>query len=93
MENMEESREYPEFCSQGVAGPLQGSGVQAFLVLLEPVPILRSFDGVVNEPQDVPALIPSPAQLLLLWGARWDNGKSGNIHGKIRGKIQGKMGD
>lgn len=65
---------YLELGSQGVAGPLQRGGVQAFLVALQAVPVLRLLHGLVHVLEDVPALVPGSAQLVVLRGARWDGG-------------------
>lgn len=65
---------YLELGSQGVAGPLQRGGVQAFLVTLQAVPVLRLLHGLVHVLEDVPALVPGSAQLVVLRGARCDGG-------------------
>ena len=58
-----------ELCCQGVAGPLQGRGVQAFLAALQLVPVLRLLHRLVHILKDFPALVPCPAELLVLGGA------------------------
>lgn len=65
---------YLELGSQGVAGPLQRGGIQAFLVALQAVPVLRLLHGLVHVLEDVPALVPGSAQLDVLRGARCDGG-------------------
>lgn len=64
-----------ELCCQGVAGPLQGGGVQALLVAFQAVPVLRLLHCFVHILENFPALVPGPAELLVLRGAAcpWGN--------------------
>lgn len=66
-----------ELCCQGVAGPLQGGGVQALLVAFQTVPVLCLLYRFVHILENFPALVPGPAEFLVLGGAACPQGNKG----------------
>lgn len=66
-----------ELRCQGVAGPLQGGGVQALLVAFQTVPVFRLLHCFIHILEDFPALVPGPAELLVLRGATCPRGNEG----------------
>lgn len=65
------SGRYLELGCQRVAGAFQRGGIQALLVGLQPMPVLCPLHRLVHVSQDLPALVPGTAQLLMLWGPAW----------------------
>lgn len=60
------STSYLELCCQGIAGSLEGSGIQAFLVPLQSVTVLCLLHCFIHKLENLSALVPGTAELLVL---------------------------
>lgn len=68
---------YLELGCDGIAGPLQRGGIQPLLVGLQALLVLRLLDRLVHVPEELPAVVPSQAELLVLRSLPWGRGRRG----------------